>query len=350
MDLRTEMAGTRADSERLYGFEQIAPSLSAWDEVGRSGRLNVFQSRPWMEYLAAEHQGEPVLVRILGDGSIVGYFVGMKIHEFGLRILGSPFRGWGSYFMGFSLEEGVATDALMPAFTDWAWHHTGCQFLEIVDPHLAADDVAGCAHARVEALHWYAIDLTPTEDEIFASFKSQCRNCIRKAAKCGVVVEEATDVGFADEYYAQHLEVMARLDLKPTYSLESLRRMIEAMLPTGNMLLLRSREPGGESIATGIFLSAGDSAVFWGASSRREFQSLRPNEVLAWHGIRAMKARGARTFHFGGECDQYKEKFGTMDAGLVRITCARNAVLAKAFDVATSKQDATYRNWILRHI
>lgn len=363
MDVRTFAAEHRARmpagdrlarvagrGELRYAFEELSPAGDGWAEVQGFGGLNVFQTRPWVEYVAAEHHGEPVLVRVLRDGAVAGHFVGLKVHEFGVGVLGSPFRGWGAYFMGFNLGEGVATGGLLPALTDWAWHHTGCQFLEVVDPHLTGDDVADCPHARVEPLHWYAVDLTPTEDELFASFRSQCRNCIRKAAKSGVVIEEARGVGFADEYYAQHLEVMARLDLQPTYSLESLRRMIETMLPTGNILLLRSREPGGESIATGIFLSAGDAAVFWGAASRREFQSLRPNEVLAWHGIRAMKARGARTFHFGGECDQYKEKFGTTDAGLVRITCARNAVLAKAFDVATSKQDPAYRNWILRHI
>jgi len=350
MSARDRLADLPRPGEPTYTFEELSPAGDGWAEVEASGGLNVFQTRPWVEYVAAEHHGEPVLVHVLREGATVGHFIGMKVHEFGLRILGSPFRGWGAYFMGFNLGDAAATEGLLPAFTDWAWHHTGCQFVEIVDPHLTADDIAGCAHARVEPLHWYAVDLTPTEDELFASFKSQCRNCIRKAAKSGVVVEEARDVGFADDYYAQHLEVMGRLDLQPTYSLESLRRMIEAMLPTGNILLLRSRGPGGESIATGIFLSAGDSAVFWGAASRREFQSLRPNEALAWHGIRAMKAREARTFHFGGECDQYKEKFGTTDAGLVRITCARNAVLARAFDVATSKQDAAYRNWILRHI
>lgn len=335
---------------RMYSFERVLPSSQSWAAAERFGQLNVFQTRPWVEYVAQTHHAEPVLIHITSGEAPAGYFVGLLAREFGMKILGSPFRGWGAYFMGFILDEGVQRATLMPEFLDWVWRDLGCQFTEIVDPLLTENDVAGCANTRVEPLAWYAIDLTRTEDELFAAMKSQCRNCIRKSVKEGVVVEEVDDVGFAEEYYAQHLEVMDRLGLAPTYSVEGLRRMIRLLLPTGNILLLRSREPGGESIATGIFLSAGETAVFWGAASRRQFQSLRPNEPLAWHGIRAMKERGARTFHFGGECDQYKEKFGTTDAGLVRITSARNAVMAKAFDLATSKEDNAYRNWVLRHI
>ncbi|HZK05973.1 MAG TPA: GNAT family N-acetyltransferase [Actinomycetaceae bacterium] len=334
-----------------YDFERVPSTARVWAEIGSIGRPNVFQTRAWVEHVAREHAAEPFLLRVMTDGQIVGHFIGLTIRRFGQEIVGSPFRGWGAYFMGFSLAEGQVRADLVPAFLDWVWRETRSVFVEIVDTGITAADVEGCRHTRVEALQWYAIDLARTEDELFAAMKSQCRNSIRKSVKVGVVVEEETDpVGFADEYYGQHLEVMERLQLKPFYSVDSLRRMFEALVVTGNILLLRSREPGGESIATGIFLFGGDSAVFWGAASRREFQSLRPNEPLAWHGIKAMKEREVRTFHFGGECDQYKEKFGTVDAGLVRITSARNAALARAFDLATSRQDAAYRNWILRHI
>ena len=49
----------------------------------------------------------------------------------------------------------------------------------------------------------FEVDLTLDEEKLFSRMSSACRRCIRKAEKEGVHVEEAHDVGFADDYFAQ---------------------------------------------------------------------------------------------------------------------------------------------------
>lgn len=96
MDVRTFAAEHRARmpagdrlarvagrGELRYAFEELSPAGDGWAEVQGFGGLNVFQTRPWVEYVAAEHHGEPVLVRVLRDGAVAGHFVGLKVSQFG---------------------------------------------------------------------------------------------------------------------------------------------------------------------------------------------------------------------------------------------------------------------------
>src|SRR3989442_1557306 len=77
--------------------------------------------------------------------------------------------------------------------------------------------------------------------------------CVRKAEKSGVTIEEAHDIAFADEYYEQLKDVFAKQGLVPTYDVERVRALVRHMEPSGNVLLLRARDPEGKCIATGIF-------------------------------------------------------------------------------------------------
>ena len=116
------------------------------------------------------------------------------------------------------------------------------------------------------------------------------RYSIRKAAKLGVVVEEARDEQFADDYYAQLREVFAGQGLVPTYGKERTLLLMRHLLPTGNLLLLRARAPDGRCIATGIFLGMNRRAYFWGNASWRKDRHFCPNEALHWYAMQLLEA------------------------------------------------------------
>jgi hypothetical protein len=139
--------------------------------------------------------------------------------------------------------------------------------------------------------------------------KKGCQWCIRKAQKSGVVIEEANDAAFADDYYAQLKDVFKKQSLTPPHGIERPQQLIKHVFPTGNLLLLRARNPEGVCIATGIFPAFNGIAFFWGAASWRQYQNLRPNELLFWHAVRYWKARGMKKFDMGGG-GEYKRKYG----------------------------------------
>ena len=123
------------------------------------------------------------------------------------------------------------------------------------------------------------------------------------------MVEEAQDLEFADEYYAQLKDVFAKQSLVPTYDVGRVRQLITHLYPTGHLLLLRARDRQGQCIATGIFPHLNGVMYFWGGASWRQHQLLRPNEAIQWHALKFGRKNGLRAYDMGGG-GEYKRKYG----------------------------------------
>jgi lipid II:glycine glycyltransferase (peptidoglycan interpeptide bridge formation enzyme) len=176
------------------------------------------------------------------------------------------------------------------------------------------------------------------------------RRSIRRAIKKGVVIEETTDPGLADEYYAQYQEVLARKNLVPTYSLEFVHQMINQMLPTGNLLLLRARNSEGVCISTYIYLVLNKVAVGWGAASWHHFEGLNPNELEIWYTMKKLKTMGVEILHMGGEAEEFKRKLGCYKAEIFRLMKPKNPFLNIPLYIVSSLVNPRVRNWVLKGI
>jgi hypothetical protein len=289
-------------------LERIELGDVDWAALDAFADRSVFQSREWIDFLVATQGGEPVVARVLRGPETVGWFSGMIVKRYGVRILGSPFKGWTTGPMGFNLVDGVGRPEAFEALQRFAFTQLGCMHVELLDRRIDYADLDGMAVDSGQ-FKTFEIDLTRGEDEIFAAMSSACRRAVRKSEKVGVRIEQAAAEGFAEEYYAQLEDVFAKQDLSPPYSVDRVRQMIEDVEPSGRLLLLRAVSPEGESIATGIYPVCDDFGYFWGGASWREHQIMRPNEALFWHAIQEFKRRGVRLFDLGGG-GEYKRKYG----------------------------------------
>ena len=197
--------------------------------------------------------------------------------------------------------------------------------LELKDRVMRADELDGLGFEMTPTVA-FEMDLTADEDTLFDRMKSSCRRAIRKSVKEGVVLEEASGVDFADEYYAQLVEVFAKQSLRPTYNVSVVRELIQALEPTGRLLLVRARAPDGRPIATGITVAHNDLAYMWGAASWRSGQIHRPNEAILWYEARYWKERGMTVFDLGGG-GEYKRKFGPHELSIPFFRKSRFAAL-----------------------
>jgi lipid II:glycine glycyltransferase (peptidoglycan interpeptide bridge formation enzyme) len=333
----------------MISIERIEIDDTSYEDKNQIGEVNIFQTSTWLNFIAEDQNVEPIVAVVKSDGRFLGYFTGLISHKYGLKILGSPFRGWLTYFMGFNLLPNAPKCEIVQALPKFAFEDLGCQYLEVIDPNLFPVDWEGSSY-KIEYLQYYGIDLSKSEEELFTDMDCTGRNCIRKSIKNGVVIEETSEVSFADEYFAQYKDVLAKHSLTPTFSLDSVRKLIECTLPTGNLLLLRAINPEGVCIATGIFLALNKIAVFWGAASWRQYQSLRPNEPIAWYGMKNMKARGIQVLHFGGKCEQYKEKLGAKELQLYRLMKTKYVLLGSLLYPLMSPKNEEYRNWVLKRL
>lgn len=304
----------------------INPEQVDWARLDAFADRTVFQTREWLQFVHETQRARIVICELSDGGQCVGYFSGLLFSRFGVRILGSSFPGWTTPYMGFNMVPGASRKSALGAIEEVAWNSLKCLHMEVSDPFFSPEDGVDNGFA-VEAYVSYRSDLTKSEDEIFNSMDSACRRCVRKAEKSGVTIEEAHDLGFADEYYAQLTDVFAKQGLVPTYPLERVRALIRNLEPTGRALLVRARDPQGKCIATGIFPGFNKIAEFWGNASFRASQNLRPNEAIHWYVMRYWKRRGIEVYDWGGE-GTYKEKYGCVPHRVPWFTKSRFGLLS----------------------
>ena len=292
-----------------YAFERLDVRGDDWfAKIDSKQAGTIYQTPAWLAFLSRTQHGELVVGALREGRETIGYFTGLIVRKLGLRILGSPFPGWSTDYMGFTLSAGVDSRQAVRALIKFAFQDLGCVHLEMMDRNLTVNEVGGLA-VQYRVYRGFEIDLTRDEDELFSSMTSACRRCIRKAEKEGIVVEEAHDLEFADEYYAQLKDVFAKQNLVPTYGIDRVRQLITHVHPTGHLLMLRARDRLGQCIATGIFPHMNGVMYFWGGASWRQHQLSRPNEAIQWHAMKIGKQQGLRTYDMGGG-GEYKRKYG----------------------------------------
>lgn len=272
---------------------------------------NVFQTLEWLRFVSLTQNAEPILAVVYDGNNLVGRFTGLVIKKYGFRILGSPFPGWTTDYMGFNLHPSVSRIKALNALEEFAFRKLNCIHLEIRDRYLRTSDFEEAGY-HFNNQKSFEIDLTQEEAILYSSMKPSCRYSIRKANKMGVCIEIASDLSFADDYYAQLEDVFAKQNLISTYPIERVRSLIEHLHPTGHLLLVRARDGQGKCIATGIFPALNDTMYFWGGASWRQYQFLQPNEPIQWFAMLYWKARGITKCDMGGG-GEYKRKYGGYD-------------------------------------
>jgi hypothetical protein len=311
-----------------------------WQALDAFGDRTVFQTREWLDFISESQGARPVVAELRAAGDVAGYFTGLTVERLGVRILGSSFPGWTTPYIGFNLVEGASRKEALDAIERLAFGELKCLHMEVSDRHFTIEDgeSLGFLHKFYDS---YETDLRKAEGDIFGAMNSACRRCIRKAEKSGVLVREAHDLEFADEYYEQLKDVFEKQTLVPTYGVERVRALIKHLEPTGRLLLVRALSPEGKCIGTGIYPALNKVAEFWGNASFRSMQLLRPNETLHWYAMRYWKARGVEVFDWGGG-GTYKQKYGPSPVAVPWFYKSRYKILGvmrdKAKDLVRLKQ------------
>jgi hypothetical protein len=300
---------------------------------------NIHQTGPWLNFLAESLGAEPIVAELKEGSQTLGYFTGLTVTEFGFKILGSPFPGWSTTFMGFNLLPDVPRATALEALTQLAFEDQKCHHLELMDRRLTHEDAERLGF-EIWDYHTFEVDLSASEEEIFGRMKHQCRSCIRKAERSGVVIEEARDAKFADEYYQQLQHVFAVKGLPAPFPVERVRNLLRFLLPTGRLLLLRALNGDGLCIATGIFPAMNKTMYAWGSASWREYSNVRPNEAIFWHAMKYWKRRGMLTCDLVGAVD-YKTKYGGIPVTVPWVRKSSNRAVAALRTAA--------ENTILKH-
>ncbi len=160
------------------------------------------------------------------------------------------------------------------------------------------------------------IDLTKTEDELFASLSQAKRRAVRKAIKHHVTVVES-------EHIADLIAIKSKAaGMLGWITTIGAKQLWEAFRPHNATTLLAYHN---HQLVAGIFLICWeDVAHYWIAGGTKAGKSVAAPTLLAWEAIKRSKQRGMKLFDFLGVWDErfphankdwlgftrFKEEFG----------------------------------------
>lgn len=245
---------------------------------------------PWsIRRIVFRRAGRPVAVATVLQLRIVGISVLNRVNRGPLFFDPVP---------GEDLEQAVYT-ALRARFGRW-WRGAAL----LVAPALLARSESDALLRLVGLRRWHArgwrsgrIDLTLSEDQIWAGLGSTFRNRLRHAQRMAATVRIADDAETYDWMVARHLENMREKGFRAASA--QFLHTLRASLPEGAVTVFQLLDDGvpvaGMSVVR--FGTECEYHVGWfGTAGRR----LNPGNTLMWAIIREMKQRGCTRFDLGG--------------------------------------------------
>jgi hypothetical protein len=296
----------------LLYFRRFAVRPDNWDVlITRYQGKTLFHEVAWHQHVLDIHpDGQMEYFEILCDGQRVGVHCGLRIRKFGLPIHGSPLGGTGTNYMGPLVEPSVAPETLAQALRGMMGPRNG---LHMEVSHFRFDSsLMKASGFDVHSSVTHLLKLPVTEGEAWGMMKGTCRNRVRKAEQNGLVTRIATDVGVADRFFEQFIEVYGKQGMVTPFGVDRPRSLVERLTGKGRLLSLEVLREG-SVLASGLFPYDESCIYFWGAGSWLSAQHLCPNEFLHWEVIRFAVSRGIRGYNMCGGRSQFKDKFGGAD-------------------------------------
>lgn len=146
---------------------------------------------------------------------------------------------------------------------------------------------------------WHGLTL-PTDLDYFwqKQIDKKDRWAMRKAEQAGVVIRPARDTSELRKFYEMHLNMRKykyHMVAQPYHFFENIwRQFVE---PGHGILFVAEYQ--NQLIAATLFLHWQDKFYYKFNTSRREFLSLAPNDLLIWAGIQYAQAQGCYALDFG---------------------------------------------------
>ena len=304
-------AAPAAPSRRALTVERIDPER--WDALVRDlPERTVFHLSPWLRALASVQGRTVVRLAALEDGAVVALwpcFVGRKGT---VPVLGSPFPGSATPYLGPLFTAGVdaaaALDALLASEPIRGASYVACRVME----RAPAVDLAAHGFTLRRRFETSWIDLDRPESEIWAGLKPECRTRIRRAEKLGVEIRAEENERFLDDLWRMTLETFARSGARPTHTREFLAEVWRELHPAGQLLVLSAfRED--RRIAVLVLPHDDRTLYYWAGVGDDRDRSVPAANLLQWRAIAEARRRGIRGYDMisaAGGTGRFKRTFG----------------------------------------
>ena len=143
----------------------------------------------------------------------------------------------------------------------------------------------------------HTLNLRKSEKQIFKGFRKNARNNIKKAIREEVQVENCNSIDAMNEFYRLYAITRRRLG-RAVPSVQFFKNIYNFAISKGKGILLHALHEN-KVIAAGVFFHFNQNAIFRIAVYDKNYQHLRPNNLIAWEAIKFYAKRGFKSFSFG---------------------------------------------------
>ncbi|MDD4592672.1 MAG: hypothetical protein PHG06_19935 [Parabacteroides sp.] len=318
----------------MYIFKEVNYQEQDINGLFASTDSMIFHTRQWIEFVQETKNAKPILLEIIHDGEFIGFYSGLIFSICGLKIVGSPFRGWTTLYMGFNLIKGEERIPIIQPLWQFLHKQYKCFYSEIVDWRITVEaaEAAGLQYGIQET---YVKEIADDLGVILKSFSSTCKNQIHRFERNNATIEQVQpDDTFAELYYEQLKQVFGYQNLTPSYDLLRVKALLKHLseIAKNTLYCTIAYNPDKIPIGTLIGFAYQDTAYLWGLTIIREeiyFQS----DALLWDSFRHWKEIGCVHYDLVG-VRSYKEKFHPDLRKTPRITYCRVKNAIKLRDLA----------------
>jgi len=313
----------------MIKFEEINVDNIDENEYNSFSDKLIFQTKEWITFINSTQNVKPIVLRIMDDSSFVGYFTGFLFSKFGIRIVGSPFRGWTTLYMGFNIKDGCQIEraSLIDPLWKFLKKRYGCVYCEIIDRYITDESADKYG---LEYDHQGSLLLTTqgSDAELLSGYTKHCRKHIRQFENANVTIEfvEPSEE-FAEVFYEQLTKVFAYQDLVPSYDLKRVKMLFKALKDKHDLICTKVSENSTEKwISSMIGFGYNKHCYTWASTSLRENRDYKQNVGQRWHAIKYWRDHGYTDLDMVG-IREYKYTFNPQEIQIPRIILTRFKLL-----------------------
>ena len=279
-----------------------------WDAlVALHGDASCFHTSAWAKVLHQSYGHHPFYLHFSCGGRLAALIPLMEVRSAltGCRGVCLPFSDACEPLIFDPESIGPVTDHLVRFVRERHWKYV----------ELRGGKSLPLGARPVTQFYGHTLDLRSDTDELLTRFASPVRRAIRKAERSGVGTFIVRNRQAIDDFYQLHVQTRQRHGLPPQ-PVSFFLNIHEHIIQPGLGFVVIARH-GYRSIAAAIFFRFGKSALYKYGASDKKFQELRANNLVMWHGIRALAQAGAEKLYFGRtECEndglrRFKLSWGT---------------------------------------
>lgn len=318
-----------------YCFSVISPSESDWLEIESCIDATVFHTRLWDSFLSSVGRRRVVIAVSNGNNKRIGFFIGTK-KWLGIRIIGAPSGGTGTFVQGLCLKKEVSVEERLQiylALVDFCFKRRIAGYIQISDWRMMEvyDDMEARMTWSMPLLNQLGvyntlrislfIDTKPSEEELWSNLKyKSCKYPIHKAEKNGLYVkciENAEEIpAFVNTLSDLISDVSRRKKVKrhAHHNKKKLLALCKALFPNRILMLqvIGVADDGEQHVmASSIFCIGKAASNYFSGASNEIYMKYCPNEIMVWEAIKILHQRGAGDLILG-DVAPYKKKFGSL--------------------------------------